>query len=314
IIQLTAYVSGEVFIDGVFVEKIESGDSRQYRDIRTGTHKVEIRKGTQIYGQNVIVMKGQVNCVTIQPPRIEPIPQQPTIVTPPTEKSIKGMTLVLIPGGTFDMGDTFGDGADDEKPVHSVTVSDFYIGKTEVTVAQYREFCRATNRNMPEAPSCGWQDIHPIVNISWLDAAAYCQWAGCRLPTEAEWEYAAREGGKKIKWSGTSTENLIGDYAWYSGNSGSKTHPVGTKKPNALGLYDMSGNVWEWCSDWYDENYYKNSPRNNPKGPAAGTYRLLRGGSWDSDEWFCRSSNRDRNYPGDGYGNVGFRVALDSPQ
>ncbi|MDZ7399434.1 MAG: caspase family protein, partial [candidate division KSB1 bacterium] len=140
IIQLTAYISGEVFIDGVFVEKIESGDSKQYRDIRTGTHKVEIRTGTQIYAQNVTVMKGQVNNVTIQPQRVERTQQDQTAVTPPTEKIVNGMTLVFIPGGTFDMGDTFGDGDDDEKPVHSVTVSDFYMSQTEVTNAQYANF------------------------------------------------------------------------------------------------------------------------------------------------------------------------------
>jgi formylglycine-generating enzyme required for sulfatase activity len=263
-------------------------------------------------------------------------PPEPKSVTPPQQKTVNGMTLVLIPGGTFDMGDTFGDGEADEKPVHSVTVSDFYMGKTEVTVGQFRKFVESTGYKT-DAEKQGWawawtgskwdkvdgaswrkpgfiqSEDHPVVNVSWNDANEFCKWADCRLPTEAEWEYAAREAGKKIKWSGTSTESLLDEYAWYSSNSKDKTHAVATRKPNALGLYDMSGNVWEWCSDWYDEDYYKNSPRNNPKGPATGTARVLRGGSWNFNPWDCRAAYRGRVIPDFRNYDAGFRVVQDSP-
>jgi len=228
---------------------------------------------------------------------------------------IAGIEYVFIRGGAFEMGDTFGDGEGDEKPVHTVTVSDFYLSKTEVTVAQYRTFCNATGLSMPGAPSWGWQDSHPMVNVTWNDAVAFCQSANGRLPTEAEWEYAAREGGRKIKWSGTNDDNQVGEYAWWSDNSGSQTHPVAGKLANALGLYDMSGNVWEWCQDWYDEKYYGASPSVNPQGPSSGTGRVLRGGSWNSSNiGSLRCSNRNRCNPDFGSLNSGFRVCRSAGQ
>ncbi|MBF0564110.1 MAG: formylglycine-generating enzyme family protein [Nitrospirae bacterium] len=118
-----------------------------------------------------------------------------------------------------------------------------------------------------------------------------------RLPTEAEWEYAARSGGKSEKYAGTSDINNLKDYAWYSENSGNQTHPVGTKKPNGPGLYDMSGNVWEWVQDWYKENHYDESPRDNPEGPSGGEHRVLRGGSWYSEPQSVRASNRNSLNP-----------------
>jgi formylglycine-generating enzyme required for sulfatase activity len=131
-----------------------------------------------------------------------------------------------------------------------------------------------------------------------------------RLPIEAEWEYAARSGGKREKWSGTSSEGELGQYAWYDGNSGFRTHPVGEKRPNGLGLYDMSGNVWEWCADWYAENYYQGSPRNNPEGPGNGSYRVLRGGAWDGSPWNVRAATRNGTDPAYRGYNVGFRLGV----
>lgn len=126
-----------------------------------------------------------------------------------------------------------------------------------------------------------------------------------RLPTEAEWEYAARSGGRSEKYAGGSNVDAVG---WYNGNSDGKTHPVGQKQANGLGLYDMTGNVWEWCEDWYDKNYYKNSSSYNPKGPSSGTYRVLRGGSWFDDTSLLRSTFRGRIDPGRRNGNNGFRL------
>ncbi len=258
-------------------------------------------------------------------------PPEPKPVAPPQQITVNGITLVLIRGGTFDMGDTFGDGETDEKPVHSVTISNFYMGKTEVSNAQFAAFLNDYGKDkddqgntMIDEHEWGVKKIgshwhaqpgyenHPVIYVTWYGAAQYTKWAGCRLPTEAEWEYAAREGGKKLKWSSTSIENALGEYAWYSSNSGHKTHPVATRKPNALGLYDMSGNVWEWCSDWYDESYYKNSPQNNPKGPASSPIgaRVLRGGSFFDLQWSVRCAIRSWNNPHDRGNCVGFRVVL----
>jgi formylglycine-generating enzyme required for sulfatase activity len=153
----------------------------------------------------------------------------------------------------------------------------------------------------------------PVEQVSWNDAQDYIRKLGAqsgkgfRLPTEAEWEYAARSGGKDEEYAGASDVDAV---AWHDGNSGRKTHPVAQKRANGLGLYDMSGNVYEWCQDWYDEEYYRNSPRNNPQGPSSGSYRVARGGSWNYIAGDCRSANRSRDSPGGRYGSLGFRLVL----
>jgi sulfatase modifying factor 1 len=223
-----------------------------------------------------------------------------------TNDNPAGIEWVFVKSGTFQMGDTFGDGDPDERPVHTVTVSDFHIGKTEVTVAQYRTFCNATGRTMPSAPSWGWKDKNPIVNVSWDDAEAFCEWAECRLPTEAEWEYAAKGGnkGRGYKFSGS---NVVDDVAWYTNNSGSTTHQVGTKKANELGLFDMSGNVVEWCSDWYD--FYQINQSTNLQEPPSDTFRVLRGGSWNNTSRDVSCTGRCGYLPNGRLNSDGFRCA-----
>jgi formylglycine-generating enzyme required for sulfatase activity len=217
--------------------------------------------------------------------------------------------MVLVKGGTFQMGDTFGDGNSNERPVHKVCVGDFYIGKYPVTQKEWQEV-------MGGNPSYFKGDNLPVDSVSWNDTQKFIkklnQLTGetYRLPTEAEWEYAARSGGKAEKWAGTNSESELKDYAWYGENSGSKTHPVGQKKPNGLGLYDMSGNVWEWVQDWYDEDYYKNSPKDNPKGPSSGQHRVLRGGSWLSFPSRMWSSFRGRLGPSTRGNDFGFRCVM----
>jgi len=247
--------------------------------------------------------------------------------------------LIYVQGGCFQMGDTFGDGEADEKPVHEVCVDDFYIEKHEVTVGDFRAFVSDTGyRTEAERgdgcyiwtgsawdkksdgnwrnPGFGQADNHPAVCVSWNDAQSYIDWLSkksgkrYRLPTEAEWEYAARSGGKKEKWAGTSSAGKLGDYAWYYDNSGTQTHPVGQKKPNGLGIYDMTGNVWEWCSDWYGEKYYGESPRDNPRGTGSGSLRVLRGGSWLNNAQSSRAAIRHRTYPDYRHYFSGFRVGL----
>jgi formylglycine-generating enzyme required for sulfatase activity len=221
--------------------------------------------------------------------------------------------MITVEGGTFTMGDTEMEGEADEQPTHQVTLKTFKIAKTETTVAQWRAYCNATGRTMPETPSWGWIDSHPIVNVNYSDAMAYCDWlaekmdADYRLPTEAEWEYAAR-GGKLSKGTKYSGGRSIDNAGWYEDNAGSKTHAVATKNTNELGIYDMSGNVWEWCKDLYD--YYSAAAQTNPKGATSGSYRVLRGGSWYNSASFCRVANRDYGGPSYRYDDVGFRVVL----
>jgi formylglycine-generating enzyme len=220
-----------------------------------------------------------------------------------------GAPMVLIPAGDFQMGSN----RDNEKPIHTVYLDAFYIDVYEVTKAQYRKFIDATEHKAPAY----WNDKdynapdQPVVGVSWNDVVAYCQWAGKRLPTEAEWEKAARGGlvGKRYPWGDTITHND----ANYSGTGGKDMwdgkSPVGSFAPNGYGLYDMIGNVWEWCADWYDDNYYANSPKSNPTGPSSGLTRVLRGGSWNYHGLALRVSHRSYNAPPNMSSNVGFRCA-----
>jgi sulfatase modifying factor 1 len=221
--------------------------------------------------------------------------------------------MITVDGGSFTMGDTEMEGEKNEQPAHEVTLKSFKIAKTETTVAQWKAYCRATGRKMPEAPSWGWIDTHPIVNVNYEDAVGYCDWlsetkdANYRLPTEAEWEFAARGGNlsKGTKYSGGRSIDLLGVY---EANSNNQTVAVGSKKANELGIYDMSGNVWEWCKDWYGA--YESTAQQNPKGPASGSSRVLRGGSWLHAASYCRVADRNYGSPEYRYTCYGFRVLL----
>lgn len=218
--------------------------------------------------------------------------------------------MVYMQGGTFQMGATAEQGSDaydDEKPVHSVTLSDFHIGKYEVTQGLWKEV-------MGENPSYNKAgDNYPVEMVSWEDCQRFIERLNSRtglnfrLPTEAEWEYAARGGQKSrgYKYSGSTYD--LGSVAWYEGNSGNRTHPVGQKQANELGLYDMSGNVYEWCYDWYGR--YSSSSQRNPSGPASGASRVLRGGSYSYNARYCRVSNRYNFGPGYRY-DSGLRLVL----
>ena len=224
--------------------------------------------------------------------------------------AVAGMEFVAVKGGCFKMGDTFGDGQNDEKPVHEVCVSDYSIGKYEVTQGQWQ---KVMGSNPSSFSSCG--DDCPVENVSWDDVQGFLRKLNerrggsvtrpYRLPTEAEWEYAARSGGKQEKFSGS---NDIDAVAWYGSNSGSKTHLVGRKQANGLGLYDMSGNVWEWVNDRYDSDYYGESPRDNPSGSTLDSYRVFRGGGWYNDPARVRASLRSYIALGLRYDNLGFRL------
>jgi sulfatase modifying factor 1 len=218
--------------------------------------------------------------------------------------------VILVKGGTFTMGSSV---ETDETP-HTVTLSSYSIGKYPVTVGQYKKYCTATGTAMPEAPSWGWNDKHPMVMVNYDDGVAYCNWLGktyggdWRLPTEAQWEFAARGGTKSNKYTYSGSDDLD-EVGWYADNAGGKTQTVGRKKANELGIYDMSGNVWEWCKDWYGD--YSTTAQTNPKGATSGSSRVMRGGSWDDSASYCRVSYRnfiDPAYHSDFI--FGFRVVL----
>jgi formylglycine-generating enzyme required for sulfatase activity len=275
---------------------------------------------------------------------IAPKPPAPQIETPrrgvraPAARTVRenpkdGLKYAWIPPGTFMMGCSPGDNEcqDNEKPSHQVTITKgFWLGQTEVTVGAYKRFVGATPRQMPPEPDIdgrplnpGWGDeAMPIVDLGWGDAEEYCRWVGGRLPTEAEWEYAARAGSTAARYGD------LDEIAWYADNSGrerlhleedeanfwdrmtengNSMHEVGLKRANDFGLYDMLGNVWELVSDWYDESYYENSPSQDPAGPGSGMVSVQRGGSWLDYHWNVRVSNRRRTVPGFRNVNFGFR-------
>ena len=247
--------------------------------------------------------------------------------------------MVEIPGGKFGMGEDY--------RAHDQEVSSFQLARTETTWWQYMLYCTAAGVEPPEAPGWGMQGDNPVVNVSWYDVVQYANWlsekqappafytinktlqdtlnksqfddlkwtvlprsnGGYRLPTEAEWEYAAGGGSKdRTEYAGTDSEELLKEYGWYAENSGSRTRPVGALKANALGLYDMSGNVWEWCWDWY-EGYPENAEKDYA-GPGEGSYRVYRGGSWTYHAENCRAAYRSDGTPAHRGYYVGFRLAL----
>ncbi len=235
----------------------------------------------------------------------EPVP---TPISPIEEADAYG--LIPIKGGAFIMGCTDEQGSDcygDEKPSHRVTVSDFKLGKYEVTQAQWNKIMGSNPSKFSNCDEC------PVEQVSWDDIQAFLRklnfqtGKNYRLPSEAEWEYASRGGNKSggYKYAGSNT---IDDVAWFTENAGSKTHPVGGKRPNELGLYDMSGNVYEWCQDWFGN--YSSGSQNNPSGASTGSHRVNRGGGWDGPARDCRVSNRGYDAPASRFYNLGFRLAL----
>jgi len=220
---------------------------------------------------------------------------------------------VSIPAGTFTMGSPTSEvNRNDDETQHQVTLSAFKMSKYEITFEQYDAFCEATGREKPSDEGWG-RGNRPVINVSWDDANAFAEWMGCRLPTEAEWEYACRAGTTTPFNTGN---NLTTAQANYNGNNPynnnakgiyrEKTLPVGSFAANAYGLFDMHGNVWEWCSDWYGD--YSTSAQTNPKGPSSGWYRVSRGGSWDLSANRCRTADRNGNTPGNRFNSLGFRL------
>jgi formylglycine-generating enzyme required for sulfatase activity len=224
-----------------------------------------------------------------------------------------GIIMVHIPAGNFTMGSN---DYDDEKPIHEVYLDGYWMGKYEVTFAQYDKYCEDAKKDKPGDE--GWGRVkRPVINVSWEDANAYCKWLSkkkgldFKLPTEAQWEKAARgSDGRKYPWGNNEPGETLANFDSKVG----KTSPVGSYSNGAspYGLLDMAGNVWEWCYDWYEADYYNKSPEKNPKGPESGSHRVFRGGSWSNDAVDLRCAYR--NYDGPSYRivNLGFRLCQDN--
>ena len=246
---------------------------------------------------------------------------------PKTATGRDGAPLNLIPAGEFLMGTSISnrDGGRDEYPERRIVIDAFYMDSVEVTNGRYLEFVKASGHRIPEHPRDKkltlWQGAtvpaaftdHPVINVDWYDAAAYCAWAGRRLPTEAEWERAARgTTGRRFPWGDAEPTRTLANYLnqW---RNGAGLEPVGSHPRGASseGVQDLQGNVWEWVADWYDPHYYDKGPLRNPKGPEEGTRKVIRGSGWESEAPLLRSAHRLSSDPKNRNHSLGFRCAMD---
>ena len=289
------------------IDGVSNGTASGTRFLKTGMHSIQVTADNYVDYSGTFAVNSSSRSVSVT---LQEVPNRFSNGTL-TVNGIK-YNMVWVDGGTFRMGATSEQGSDaysNEKPVHRVTLSGYYIGKTEVTQVLWEAV-------MGSNPSSFKGDNLPVESVSWDDCQEFIRKLNSmtgqnfRLPTEAEWEFACRGGNNSrgYKYSGS---NYIDNVAWHLDNSCKKTHPVATKTPNELGIYDMSGNVWEWCNDWYGD--YSSSAQTNPKGPYSGSYRVSRGGSWGCFARDCRSSLHNGNYPANRFNDLGLRLALVDP-
>ena len=295
-----------VFLDDSSRGSADASGQMTIPEVAAGSHDLRITAANkQEYRQSITVSAGKD--FKLDAPLVDLEPTTGTARTNPRD----GLPYVWIPPGNFEMGCSPGDNECSplEQPTHRLTISrGFWLGQTEVTVGAYKRFVEATFRKMPATPSFnpGWaNDSMPIVQVNWENADNYCRWAGGRLLTEAEWEYAARAGTTDARYG------PIEDVAWFNGNSSSQTHPVAQKRANGFGLFDMLGNAAEWVNDHYSETFYGVSPSQDPQGPTAGKDRVIRGRGWDDIERTVRASQREYADPTGRFSDVGFRCGGD---
>jgi len=334
-LAVSAASSGELYLDGTKVADLDSGDEVKINSVAVGDRALELRYADgQVESKSVSVQKGKSASVSFNYRKVAQQPVQASSANLPTN-------FILVPSGTFTMGSPANEaGRFDSEVQHHVSLSSFAISKYDVTFDEYDVYCQAMGAAKPD--DNGWgRGSRPVINVSWENAVAYCNWRsqqegrkpayvisgkdvswdrsanGYRLPTEAEWEYAAKGGPQASSlavnavYAGSANLDKV---AWYSGNSGGQTHPVGQKAPNSLGLYDMAGNVWQWCWDLYES--YSAGSQSDPTGASSGAVfgtrglRVLRGGSWGYDARNVRSANRDfrDRVPGFRSRTYGFRL------
>lgn len=311
---LSDMVGGEVFLDGWLVDRIPDEKELILKNITTGKHEISIKdsSGHDFY-RVVNVEKNRQVMVSLK--KTEKNLQDLIFIGKNDYgykeylRMIDGIVVVKIPAGEFLMGNK----DSERQPMeHKVYVSEFLMDKTPVTWGKFKIFAAETIRSLPPSPYWGIHDNHPVVFVTWEEANAYCQWAGGRLPSEAEREKAARgTDGRKYPWGNEEPNPKLAVFRRNWGDIA--TDPVGMRPKGAspYGLLDMAGNVWEWCADWYDEKYYEISPYMDPKGPSSGRFRVVRGGSWDSRPDVLNSSVRNWGHRGYREGDFGFRCAMD---
>jgi formylglycine-generating enzyme required for sulfatase activity len=325
-LALSARLPGvDVWLGDQKVWTSRAGAAYVLENVPVGSHRIVAKKdGHREWARDVQVAANQRAEIVID---IEPLRPQP----PTPTRSEDGAQMVLVPAGEFTMGSN---DSDDVRPPHRIYLDAFSIDKYETANALFERFVKATGHQttaeregwayvwtegkldkmngaswrVPNGPGSSAESTHPVIQVSWFDADAYCQWAGKRLPTEAEWEKAARStDGRKYPWGeqwdtsrANSSESKLG-----------KTAPVGSYASGVspYGVHDMAGNVWEWVTDWYDKDYYKRSPERNPRGPDSGTFRVLRGGSWNLDALYLRAAYRGTGTPDSRSNSIGFRCA-----
>lgn len=326
---IRAESAGTLYLDGKAVGEIRKGGAKRFADLEIGYYELEIRYPTgERESRSLRVTDGEETEVEFLWKTFVPSSITTTSTTTTTklkQKSTGIVDMVLVQGGTFMMGSSTG--RSDEKPVHQVTLSSFMMGKYEVTQEQYQKVIGNNPSNFNSGSDAARR---PVEKVNWYDTVAFCNKLsdlegyqrvytisgtdvradvsknGYRLPTEAEWEYAAR-GGSQSRGYIYSGSNDVDSVAWYDSNSGNMTHAVGTKAPNELGLYDMTGNVFEWCWDLY-RNIYESGTQRDPVGASSGEERVLRNGGWYSGSKYLRSTIRFGSYPDDRVGENGFRV------
>ena len=321
--MLASVPTGKVYITGtpegaLIYEKGQSlGSIPATIILPAGEHELVIKKDG--YKSKTVKVRVDEGAELLVEVNLKKIPKPGEIWRDP----YLGMEFVWIPGGCFEMGCGSWQKrcGKDEKPLHKVCLKGFWIGKYEVTFSQFWEFLSQVEYHGKGRPVLHCNDFAepedftpeanlPVVCVSWYDAMAFAEWLSkvtgykFSLPTEAQWEYACRSAGKKEIFSGSNSWNKVARCFW----NAATVYPVGSKKPNAFGIYDMSGNVWEWCMDWYQKDYYKHSPLWNPSGPERGKKKVIRGGSWEEFPYNARCSNRARAWPIDWKHNLGFRL------
>lgn len=295
--------SDKIYIDDNYIGYCPTGATLTY-----GTHRIKIERNNKVIEKHIEISPlDSIDSISISF-------YEPLIFT----VNNVNFTMIAVEGGSFDMGANYFESDNDERTIHNVTLNDFYIGETEVTQELW-EAVMGTDINIQKEKSSygtklrGVGNDYPMYYVNWYEAKEFCnilsEMTGktFRLPTESEWEYAARGGNKSnnYKYSGSNT---LYEEAWYYDNSDNSTHIIKTKKPNELGIHDMSGNVWEWCEDWYAN--YNSYSEANPTGPSSGTYKVIRGGSWSYGDDDCRIHNRYSNLPSYRYDDYGFRIVM----
>jgi len=318
-VRVTVVTAGALYLDGERQVSLGAGSAATITDLTTGSHGLEMRyTDGKNETRSVTVQKDSTITATFT---YKPAPAVSTATAPPDG-------FELVEAGSFTMGSPTSESNRASKEVqHTARITkDFYISKYEVTQAEYRSLMGSN----PSDTGKGIGNNYPVNKVSWYEAVEYCNklsrsdgltpaytingtnvsWNrnanGYRLPTESEWEYAARGGHKAGSYNIYAGNDSIGSVAWYYGNSGNKSHPVGGKQANELGIYDMTGNVWEWCYDWYDD--YPSGSVTDPAGPSSGSVRVLRGGGWLNDALHCRSAFRNYDTPARRHNDLGFRV------